>query len=138
MVDTLTPQERSTRMSLIRSADTTPELALRRVLHRRGLRYTLGNKDLPGKPDLVFRRSRVAVFVHGCFWHRHEGCKVANMPKSNTDFWEQKFARNVARDAKARHRLEEMGWQVEVAWECQLTPRNITATADRIERSVKA
>lgn len=137
MADTLSPQERSKRMSLIRSADTSPELALRRALHRRGLRYTLRNKDLPGKPDLVFRRQRVAVFVHGCFWHRHEGCKVANMPKSNTDFWQEKFDRNVARDARAQLQLEGMGWSVEVAWECTLAPRNIEATADRIERSIR-
>jgi DNA mismatch endonuclease (patch repair protein) len=138
MVDTLTPQERSRRMSLIRSADTSPELILRRALHRRGLRYTLGNKDLPGKPDLVFRRQRVAVFVHGCFWHRHEGCKVANMPKSNTGFWQQKFDRNVERDAQARLQLEGMGWRVEVAWECELSRRNPEATINRIERSIRS
>lgn len=125
-------------MSLIRSSNTTPEMILRRALHRRGLRYTLRNRDLPGKPDLVFRRQRVAVFVHGCFWHRHEGCKVATTPKSNTSFWQQKFDRNVERDFRVRLQLEEMGWRVEVVWECQLSTRNTEATIDRIERSISS
>ena len=98
MVDTLSTKERSKRMSLIRSKDTSPELAIRRALHALGLRYRLGNTHLPGKPDIVFPRQKVAVFVHGCFWHRHENCKVANMPKSNTAFWQAKFDRNIARD----------------------------------------
>jgi DNA mismatch endonuclease (patch repair protein) len=84
-------------MSLIRSSNTSPELALRKALHALGLRYRLHAKDLPGKPDIVFRAQKVALLVHGCFWHRHEGCKVANMPKSNTAFWQGKFDKKVAR-----------------------------------------
>jgi DNA mismatch endonuclease (patch repair protein) len=137
MADTLTPAERSERMSRIRSSDTSPELAIRRELHKRGLRYTLGNKDLPGKPDVVFRRKRIAVFVHGCFWHRHENCKVANMPKSNTVFWRKKFDRNVARDQKARAQLEELGWRVEVVWECELGPKDVARMAASLEAIVK-
>ncbi|GLS35790.1 very short patch repair endonuclease [Mesorhizobium tianshanense] len=138
MVDTLTPAERSERMSRIRSSDTSPELSLRKALHRFGLRYTLANRDLPGKPDIVFRRKRVAVFVHGCFWHRHENCKVANMPKSNTAFWQAKFGSNVARDQRARTLLEELDWRVEVVWECELGPKTVARTAERVMTIVKS
>lgn len=133
MVDTLTPAERSTRMALIRSRDTSPELALRRALHRRGFRYRVNDKRLPGKPDLVFRKYGVVIFVHGCFWHRHEGCSVANKPKSNTAFWTAKFDRNVQRDAQVQDRLTQMGWDVWVVWECDLnTKAKVEATADRL------
>ena len=91
MVDFLTTAQRSERMSRIRGKDSQPELALRRVLHRLGLRYRLHAKELPGKPDLVFPRHKAVVFVHGCFWHRHKGCNIATTPKSNTPFWVEKF-----------------------------------------------
>lgn len=120
MADFLTPQERSRRMARIRSKDTLPELALRRDLHRIGLRFTLGNSRLPGKPDLVFPRYKAVVFVHGCFWHRHQGCSVATIPKSNTSFWQEKFNRNVARDSRVAEELTAAGWRVIVAWECAL------------------
>lgn len=120
MVDTLNPSERSERMSRIRSSNTAPEVALRSALHALGIRFRLHRKDLPGKPDLVLPRYRTAVFVHGCFWHRHEDCKIATTPKSNTEFWVKKFDRNVARDARTRELLEEMGWRVIVVWECEL------------------
>lgn len=137
MVDTLTPQERSKRMSLIRSKDTSPELSIRRALHALGLRYRLGNKHLPGKPDIAFPRQKVAIFVHGCFWHRHENCKVANIPKSNTAFWQEKFDRNVARDKRATAQLEELGWRVETVWECELGPRSVGQVAERLARIIK-
>lgn len=106
---------------------------MRRALHRLGLRYRLHAKGLPGKPDIIFRRHRTAIFVHGCFWHRHEGCKVANTPKSNTDYWIEKFDRNIARDATTTARLEESGWRVIVAWECELsTPAKVAAKASEI------
>lgn len=120
MADFLSPQQRSERMARIRSSNTSPELALRRELHRLGLRFTLNNKKLPGKPDLVFPRHGAIVFVHGCFWHRHAGCKVASMPKSNTLFWQEKFDRNVERDTRVVAELERLGWRVFVAWECDL------------------
>ncbi len=107
-------------MASIRSKDTKPELSLRRELHRLGLRYTLGNKKLPGKPDLVFPRHRAVIFVHGCFWHRHAGCPICTTPKSNTPFWQEKFDRNVARDARVTSELQARGWRVLVAWECGL------------------
>ena len=107
-------------MSKIRGRDTSPELALRRALHSLGLRFRV-HAALPGKPDIVLPRHKAVVFVHGCFWHRHEGCKVASNPKSNTAFWEEKFERNVARDRRVAGQLEAAGWRVLVSWECELT-----------------
>ena len=120
MADTLTPRQRSERMARIRSTDTKPELALRKALHAQGLRYRLRSK-LPGRPDLVFPRYKAVVFVHGCFWHRHAGCKVASTPKTNISFWTEKFERNVSRDQRVVRELESAGWRVFVAWECELT-----------------
>lgn len=120
MADTLSPGERSERMSRIRGKDTAPELALRKALHALGLRYRL-HANLPGKPDIVLPRHSAVVFVHGCFWHRHRGCRIATMPKSNTAFWREKFDRNVARDKRVRRQLRAAGWRVFVAWECQLS-----------------
>lgn len=121
MADFLTPSERSERMSRIRGKDTQPELALRKALHRLGLRYRLHGAELPGKPDLVFPRHKAVVFVHGCFWHRHPGCSIATTPKSNTPFWVEKFEKNVARDTRVTKQLEEQGWRVLLAWECELS-----------------
>jgi DNA mismatch endonuclease (patch repair protein) len=111
-------------MSRIRSRDTLPELALRRALHRLGLRFRVNVKALPGKPDIVFARYRTVVFVHGCFWHRHSGCKVASNPRSNIEFWQSKFARNVSRDRSVRRELSAAGWRVIVVWECQLQAKS--------------
>jgi len=110
-------------MAAIRSKDTSPELSLRKALHALGLRYRTNVQSLPGKPDIVLPRYRAVVFVHGCFWHRHEGCKVASTPKSNTDFWMEKFCRNVARDQRSAAELRSAGWRVFVAWECELGSR---------------
>jgi len=138
-MDFLTPGQRSERMSRIRSRDTGPELALRHALHRLGLRYRLRNRHLPGNPDLVFPRYHAVVFVHGCFWHRHVGCKVANTPKSNTEFWAAKFERNVKRDAKVAWELAALGWRVFLVWECELhTKAGLQATAGRIARGILA
>lgn len=120
MVDFLTPLERSERMSRIRSSNTAPEIVLRRALHALGFRFRLQRKDLPGKPDIVLPRFKTAIFVHGCFWHRHVGCKIATTPKSNTDFWVEKFNKNVARDLRSRDLLEANGWKVILVWECEL------------------
>lgn len=120
MPDFLSPEQRSRRMAAIRSANTAPELALRRELHRLGLRFTLNNKKLPGKPDLVFPRHGAVVFVHGCFWHRHAGCSIATTPKSNTPYWQEKFDRNVTRDARVGEELEAQGWRVFTVWECEV------------------
>ncbi|WP_332815978.1 very short patch repair endonuclease [Ramlibacter sp.] len=118
-MDTLTPAERSERMGRIRGQDTKPELLLRRALHGLGLRYRLHVKALPGKPDIVFPKFRTVLFVNGCFWHRHAGCKVANTPKTNIDFWRAKFQANVDRDQRNIVRLQELGWRVLIVWECE-------------------
>lgn len=131
MTDIVSPKVRSRMMSGIRSKDTKPELTVRRHLHRKGLRYRLHEK-LPGKPDLVFPKHRTVVFVHGCFWHRHEGCKYATTPKSNADFWQEKFSANVRRDAQAQRALEAQGWRVLTVWECQTTKEDLDALAATI------
>jgi DNA mismatch endonuclease (patch repair protein) len=110
-------------MSRIRSGDTTPEIAVRSILHRLGYRFRLHDPSLPGRPDIVLKRHRVVVFVHGCFWHRHHGCRFAYTPKSNISFWTTKFAENVARDRAAIRRLRREGWMVLVVWECRLRQR---------------
>lgn len=107
-------------MSSIRGKDTRPELALRSALFAAGFRYRLHQRDLPGSPDLVFPKYRVALFVHGCFWHRHEGCRYATSPKMNSDFWRLKFERNVSRDARNVTLLSKQGWRVAIVWECAL------------------
>ncbi len=118
-VDRLNVAQRSAAMSKIARKNTRPELVVRRAAHALGLRFRLHRRDLPGTPDLVFPRLRKALFVHGCFWHRHEGCRLAYNPRSNREFWEAKFARNVARDARVLTELREAGWDAEVIWECE-------------------
>lgn len=116
---TTTPQ-RSRMMSGIRGKNTRPELALRSALFAMGFRYRLHQRGLPGSPDLVFPKHRVALFVHGCFWHRHEGCKYTTSPKTNSDFWRLKFEGNVSRNARDVALLGEQGWRVAIVWECAL------------------
>ena len=119
-MDTVDVTTRSRIMRAVPRSDTAPELRLRRALHRRGLRYRLHVRSLPGSPDIVFAGPRVAVFVHGCYWHRHEGCRLATTPKSNTGFWREKFRDNVKRDRRVVQQLEADGWTVVVAWQCEL------------------
>jgi len=106
-------------MSGIRGKDTKPEMIVRRYLHRSGLRFRLHDRSLPGSPDLVFPRFKVVLFVHGCFWHQHPGCKFAYMPASNRKFWMTKLQGNVERDERQRKALEELGWRVMTIWECE-------------------
>lgn len=120
MVDTLSLQERSERMSKIRGKDSNPEMKLRRLVHGLGFRYRLHVKNLPGKPDLVLPARHAVIFMHGCFWHRHEGCKLARLPKSRLDFWKTKLEANRQRDLYHQQQLLELGWRVLVVWECQL------------------
>lgn len=119
MVDTLTPEARSQNMAKIKGRDTGPELMVRRAAHALGLRFRLHRRDLPGTPDLVFPGRRIALFVHGCFWHRHPGCRMAYMPKSRVEFWQAKFDGNVERDARKQRQLAAVGWKPVVIWECE-------------------
>jgi len=138
MVDFLTKAERSERMSRIRSRDTKPEIMLRRELHARGLRFRLHKSGLPGKPDLVFPRYKAVVFVHGCFWHRHKGCPIATMPKSNSEFWIKKFEQNTRRDEQVQQALRMQGWRVFIAWECQLQSKvQARSTARELDRMIR-
>lgn len=119
MIDVFTPEKRSWVMGRIRSKDTKPEMKVRKTAHAMGLRYRLHRKDLPGRPDMVFPARGIVLFVHGCFWHRHEGCKLASTPGSNTSFWQEKFVRNVERDRISAEQLAEVGWRPVVIWECE-------------------
>jgi DNA mismatch endonuclease (patch repair protein) len=120
MADHLTPEKRSWNMSRIRSKNTKPEIAVRKMLHQRGIRYRLHAKDLPGIPDLSNKSKKFAVFVNGCFWHQHEGCKRANIPKSNKDYWIPKLDKNVEKQRKNLALLNKMGFKTYVVWECEL------------------
>lgn len=130
-MDTLTREQRSERMARVRGRDTKPELAVRNRLHALGYRYRLHDRKLPGSPDLVFAGRRKALFVHGCFWHMHEGCTLARMPKSRLEFWRPKLEGNRARDAVKLEQLRALGWDVMVVWECEL--RDLDALVVRIE-----
>lgn len=118
-MDTICSLQRSAIMARIKSKNTAPEIAVRRAAHRLGFRFRLHRRDLPGVPDLVFPRFRRVLFVHGCFWHQHQGCKRSNVPKSRVDYWAPKLSRNVLRDFLHQRRLEKLGWTVGVIWECQ-------------------
>lgn len=131
LTDTLTPAERSKRMSLIRGLDSEPELLLRHLVHGMGFRYRLHVKDLPGKPDLVFPAKRAVIFMHGCFWHRHADCKLARLPKSKLEFWRPKLEANRERDLLNQQKLQTLGWRVLVVWECEL------ADTERVKTMVK-
>jgi DNA mismatch endonuclease, patch repair protein len=132
LVDRLTPERRSWLMSRVGGKNTTPELKVRKAAHAGGFRFRLHRKDLPGKPDLVFPKHEFALFVHGCFWHRHPGCSKASAPSS--DFWRTKFETNVARDARITKELKKSGWRVGVIWECQT--KDPTLLAKKIEKLI--
>lgn len=133
MADFLSSEERSRMMSRIRSADTRPEVMLRHALWKDGFRYRVNDRRLPGKPDIVLPRYRTVIFVHGCFWHGHEGCKNYTVPKTNTGFWTAKVARNRERDQEEWRRLEAMGWSVIVVWECELKKSTFGSTLSRVK-----
>lgn len=120
MTDIVDRATRSRMMSGIRGRDTKPELIVRKFLHAQGLRYRIAPKDLPGRPDIVLPKYRTVVFVHGCFWHRHPGCRLAATPATRKNFWEEKFKSNVQRDLRIRCDLRKKGWRVLIIWECQL------------------
>lgn len=132
MADVVDPATRSRMMAGIRGRNTSPELVLRRKLHAGGLRYRLHGSKLPGRPDIVLAGRRVAVFVHGCFWHRHRGCQWCSTPSSNIDFWSTKFERNIARDRQVVETLLADDWRVAVVWECGLRPAHVDRTIDAL------
>ena len=118
-MDTLSRERRSWNMSRIRGRDTAPERLVRSILHGMGCRFRLNVSPLPGRPDIVLRKRRTVVLVHGCFWHRHPECKYAYTPKTNIEFWSRKFAENVERDRRTTAALKELGWRVITVWECE-------------------
>ena len=121
MMDTLSPKERSERMARVRSKDTEPEMAVRRLVHGMGYRYRLHGRRLPGRPDMVFASRKKVIFVHGCFWHRHADCRLARLPKSKLDFWLPKLERNRERDREVQEELRRRDWAVLVVWECEVS-----------------
>ena len=121
MVDIISEERRSWNMSRIRSKNTKPEMVVRSMLHRMGFRFRLHDRKLPGNPDIVLPKYKTVIFVHGCFWHRHEGCKYACIPKTRIKFWEDKFKGNIARDKRSKSELQALGWNVIVIWECELS-----------------
>ena len=138
MADIVDRATRSRMMSNIRGANTKPEIRVRRFLHRLGLRFRLHPKDLPGRPDLVFPKYRTVLFVHGCFWHRHRGCRFAYVPKSNLPFWNRKFDENVVRDLKKARDLRRLGWRVLTVWECTVSDESrLVRVATEIRRGVQ-
>lgn len=119
-MDKVSPKIRSCVMASVKSCNTKPEVMVRKLLHSLGYRFRLQRKDLPGRPDIVLPKYKIAIFVNGCFWHRHKGCKKATMPTSHLEYWKAKFARNITRDKENYHKLEELGWNVLIIWECEL------------------
>lgn len=138
MTDVVDRATRSRMMSGIRGRDTKPEIIVRKYLHARGLRYRIAPKNLPGKPDIVLPKYRTVVFVHGCFWHRHHGCRYAATPASNRDFWQAKFKQNLARDTLVRTQLEKHGWKVLIVWECEVSLGRLQLLVDEIQSKRKS
>src|SRR6266478_2179508 len=120
MADVLTPEQRSRCMAAIKGKNTKPEIVVRSLLDKLKVKYELHRSDLPGKPDIVLSRRKKIIFVHGCFWHRHAGCRFAYTPKSRKKFWLAKFAANIARDIKASRALRQLGWKPVIVWECEI------------------
>ena len=118
-------EQRSRNMSAIKSKNTKPEIKVRKVLHSMGYRFRLHSKDLPGSPDIVLPKYKTAIFVHGCFWHRHENCKYASTPKTRKEFWKKKFQSNIKRDLEIQDKIKNIGWQSVVIWECEIKNEKI-------------
>ena len=136
MSDKITKEQRSWNMSRIKGKDTGIEVAVRKRLFSYGYRYRKNDKRLPGKPDIVFPKHKTVVFIHGCFWHMHSGCKIARIPKSNTEFWINKLNHNVNKDRQNKQLLEEMGWKVITVWECEIE-KDLDSVTERIIRELK-
>ena len=132
MIDTVKPEVRSRMMAQIRAKDTKPEIMIRHALHKKGFRYRLHNRNLPGTPDLVFPRFHAVCFVHGCFWHRHIGCSYATMPSTNSDNWNEKFNSNIERDKRNCKELMSRGWRIAIVWECALRNGKVETVASAL------
>ena len=117
-------EQRSRNMSAIKSKNTKPEIAVRKVLHSMGYRFRLHRKDLPGSPDIILPKYKTVIFVHGCFWHRHENCKYASTPKTRQEFWEAKFRENINRDKLNQENLSSKGWKIIIVWECEIKDKD--------------
>lgn len=137
MPDVLNPDQRHRNMAAIHSSSTKPELSLRLTLWRQGFRYLLNDKRLPGRPDIVLPKYRTVVFVHGCFWHGHKDCKFYTVPKTNTEFWVAKVARNQERDQEVWRKLEAKGWSVIIVWECQLKKAVLEDTVNQVAEEIR-
>ncbi|MFM7313723.1 MAG: very short patch repair endonuclease [Cyanobium sp.] len=125
-------EQRSRNMAAIRGKGTTPELKVRSLLHHLGYRFRLHRRDLPGTPDVVMPKHRTVIFVHGCFWHRHPGCRYATTPKNRSEFWALKFKVNSERDQRQQEQLKVLGWRVEIVWECEL--RDMVTLTDKLRK----
>ena len=135
-MDIVTQTKRTQMMSGIRGTNTSPERRVRSMVHRLGYRFRLHVKALPGRPDLVLPRHRTVIMVHGCFWHRHKGCRFAYTPKSRVDFWQAKFNENVERDQRVQRKIRALGWRVIIVWECEL--KNPDRVRERLASLLKA
>lgn len=135
MVDNVTSEKRSWIMSKVQSKNTRPELAVRSILHRLGLRFRLDGRSFPGNPDIVLAKYRALVFVNGCFWHQHTGCSRATIPKTNREFWQNKFRSNKLRDRRNMRQAKKLGWKTVVVWECQL--KDTEALKKRLIQEIK-
>lgn len=133
MSDHLTIEQRHKNMAAVKSKDTKPEMVVRKYLWSRGFRYRVNNPRLPGHPDIVLRKYHTCIFVNGCFWHGHEGCKYFRMPKTNTEFWERKISRNRERDREEQKQLARMGWHCITVWECELKGERREKTLESLE-----
>ncbi len=137
MADVLTPKQRSYNMSRIRGKDTKPEEMVRKYLFSQGFRYRKNDARLPGKPDIVLPKYKTVIFVNGCFWHKHEGCKYFVWPKNNAEFWKDKIEKNVARDLKNYILLQQAGWKIIIVWDCQLRSNRHEETLKSLVESLK-
>ena len=137
MSDSLSPEKRSWLMSQIHGKDTSIEVKVRKYLFSQGFRYRKNVTSLPGKPDIVFPKYHAVVFIHGCFWHRHEGCKIAHTPHTRQEYWIPKFERNVKNDQKHYKALQELGWRPIVIWECEVNKKQFEETMERLIREIK-
>lgn len=137
MTDIMDPQTRSALMARIKGRNTKPELIVQRSLHKSGFRFRLNVGKLPGSPDIVLPKWRIAIFVHGCFWHRHPGCRKATTPSTNADFWDNKFQANVHRDKRALAELASLNWRTAIIWECALTSKHAAGAIDQLVRWIQ-